>query len=171
MRWQRIFFKIKKVRVYRVFHRVVDKSTTKNCKRFHNFSYCFFYRVCYTHSIGKPNPKKILVLAIGHTRPQLKAITESMGTTIQPLFILEKKRRCKRLHFIEQQVVVDKNESAYNVSGFILTFSTTYDTKKKKKILSPLIIAPPKNKVKHKIVKFFLNKKNIFIFCCAEKCR
>jgi hypothetical protein len=47
----------------------------------------------------------------------------------------------KALTFLGAATCRGENVSAYNVSGFIiflLTFSTTYDTKKKKKKIYPL---------------------------------
>ena len=77
---------------------------------------------------------------LGHQR----TATQSDKREHDPLygsFILSRKKRMKALTFLGAATCRGENVSAYNVSGFIiflLTFSTTYDTKKKKKKIYPL---------------------------------
>jgi hypothetical protein len=64
------------------------------------------------------------------------------------LLFCQEKKRMKALTFLGAATCRGENVSAYNVSGFIiflLTFSTTYDTKKKKKYI-PLNYSTYKNK-------------------------
>ena len=76
---------------------------------------------------------------LGHQRTE----TQNDNREHDPLygsFILSRKKRMKALTFFGAATCRGENVSAYNVSGFkkfSLTFSTTYDTKKKKKIIPP----------------------------------
>jgi hypothetical protein len=72
-------------------------------------------------------------LCLGINAPKLKAITESVGYFTSPFYF---GKNPESAYICGAATCRGQNVSAYNVSGFkkfSLTFSTTYDTKKKKK--------------------------------------